>query len=282
MINRIMLIRVQAKFHPWPIYVLILLAGIAWFPCGLIGAEPAEDALRATVRLFDGGTSGTGFFVATGDAADAGKRNLLVTAAHVFESMKGDKCTAVFRLIDRDRGFGRKQSNLVIRNGQAPLWVRHPDFDIAVLPVDLPEGVDVKAYDDRQIADGKFAEEGRIGVGHDVYVPCFPTQLEANPAGWPILRRGAIASHPLTPLSSAKTMLVDYTNFNGDSGAPVVVWFEKEPIVVGIVSAMHRQSDKTTTPFEERTVHTSMGLGIAVQSPFIRQTIEAWRKQSNP
>jgi hypothetical protein len=254
---------------------------IVWLPRGSRGAEPAENALRATIRVFDGASSGTGFFVATGEPADVGKRSLLVTAAHVFDGMKGEKCTAVFRLIDRDRGFGRKQVNLTIRKGADPLWVRHPKLDIAVLPVDLPEGVDVKPYDDRQIADGKFADEGKFGVGQDVYVPCFPAQLEANAAGWPILRRGSIASHPLTPVSSVQTMLVDYSSFNGDSGAPVVMWLEKEPIVVGIVSAMHRQTDKTTTPFEERTVHTSLGLGIAVQSPFIRQTIEEWRKKTS-
>jgi hypothetical protein len=268
-------------FHQRVGVAIVLLTTTVWSPPYSPGAEPPEDAMRATVRLFDGASSGTGFFVATGEAADAGRRSLLVTAAHVFDGMKGDKCTVVFRLIDRERGIGRKQVNLAIRKGNDPLWVRHSKVDIAVIPVDLPEGVDVKSYDDRQIADGKFVEEGKIGVGQDVYIPCFPVQLEANAAGWPILRRGAIATHPLTPLTSVQTMLVDYSSFNGDSGAPVVVWLEKEPIVVGIVTAMHRQSDKTTTPFEERTVHTSLGLGIAVQSPFIRQTIDEWRKKNS-
>ncbi|MBS0263622.1 MAG: trypsin-like peptidase domain-containing protein [Planctomycetes bacterium] len=240
---------------------------------------PAESALRATVRVFDAGSSGTGFLVATGDPNDVGKRCLLVTAAHVFENMKSDKGTLVFRLTDREHGIGRKQVLVPTRKGNEVLWTKHPRFDIAVLAVEIPEGVDVKPFEERQIADGKFAEEGRFSVGQDAFIPCFPVQLEANAAGWPILRRGTVATHPLVPVTTVPTFLMDYTSFGGDSGSPIVVWQDNEPMVVGLISGMHRQSEKTVTPNEERTVHSSMGLGIALQSPLIRQTIEDWKKR---
>ncbi|MDP1796412.1 MAG: hypothetical protein Q8K78_02980 [Planctomycetaceae bacterium] len=113
-------------------------------------------------------------------------------------------------------------------------------------------------------------------VGQDVFVPCFPAQVEANSAGWPLLRKGSLATHPLMPVARTPTMFVDYSHFGGDSGAPLVATVNGEPLVVGLVFAMLRQTDKTTMPFEERTLHTPLGLAIAAQAPLIRQTIEAW------
>jgi hypothetical protein len=239
-----------------------------------------EDALRGTFRLTKGSTSGTGFLVSFGDQDEAkGKKHVLVTAAHVFDDLKGADCTLILRAPGKNNAIIRKEVSLPIREGKQPLWVKHPDMDVAALPLDVPEGIDVKAFRLEQIADEKWAAERKIRVGQDVCIPCFPAQIEANKAGWPILRKGSIATHPLTPLTSAKTMYVDYSHFGGDSGAPVVLYDGKQPIVVGLVIAMQRQTDKSSTPFEERTVHTPLGLAIAVQSPFIRQTIELLLKK---
>jgi len=113
-------------------------------------------------------------------------------------------------------------------------------------------------------------------VGQDICIPCFPAKVEANKAGWPILRRGSIASHPLFPLSSAKTFFVDSASFGGESGAPVAVEVDGKTYVVGLITSMQRQTDKAKMPFEERIVHTPLGLGIAVQSPLLREVIEQW------
>jgi hypothetical protein len=239
-------------------------------------AEQAEDALRATVRITRGSVSGTGFFVATGDESDSGPRHVLVTAAHVFNVMDGADCAVVFRARGKANELVRKEVGLTIRDGKKPRWAQHPEADVAVIAMDLPEGVDVKAFADRQIAAAKLAEDRKVRVGQDVCIPCYPAKLEANSAGWPILRKGSIASHPL---AGAKTMFVDYSNFGGDSGAPVVAWVEKEAVVVGLVTGMQRQSDRSSTPFEERTVHTPLHLAVAVQAPLVRQTIGLWRKQ---
>jgi hypothetical protein len=259
---------------------LFLVTTAIWSPGPICGAEPAEDTIRAVVRVFHGPASGTGFFVATGEPADAGKRYLLVTAAHVFDSMAGEKCTIVFRAVTPDGRFERRPAEFAFRTPTGPLWVRHPQADVAVMPVDLPAGVDVQPYAESQIADPRFAEEGRVALGHEVYIPCYPVQFEANAAGFPVLRRGSIASYPLVPLASAQTILVDYSSFHGDSGAPVVVWHEKTPVVAGLVTGMQRQTEKTVTPSEERTFHTSLGLAVVVQSPLIRQTIDEWRKKT--
>lgn len=243
-------------------------------------AESYVDALRATVRITDGKTSGTGFFVATGDQADPGRRHLLVTAAHVFRDMAGEKCKVIFRAPVKNGGFVRKEVDLEVRKGKELLWKQHKELDVAAIAMKLPEGVDIKPFENSQIAAADFAKEEKVRVGQDICIPCFPAKLEANKAGWPILRRGSIASHPLTPLSSAKTFLVDSSSFGGDSGAPVVVSVDGKAYVIGLIIGMQRQTDKTKMTFEERTVHTPLGLGIAVQSPLVREVIEQWKKKS--
>ncbi|MCA9269957.1 MAG: trypsin-like peptidase domain-containing protein [Planctomycetales bacterium] len=243
------------------------------------------DALRATVRLSQGSTSGTGFFVTLEDSENNDDKDpsrcLLVTAAHVFNDFSGDTCKAVLRVLQEDGTYVRRDLDIAIRKEKKPLWVRHPDLDVAVIAAELPDGVDVQPLAYRQIADETFAKDRKVRVGQAVFVPCFPAQLEANAAGWPVLRTGSIASHPLTPVDSAKTIFIDYSHFGGDSGSPVFVRIDDEPIVIGVVFAMQRQTDKTTSPFEERVMHTPLGLAITVQAPLVRDTIELWRQQSN-
>lgn len=235
------------------------------------------DTLRATVRITAGATSGTSWLVQVGDEGG----HVLVTAAHVFKDMKGEKCTVVFRRKGEDGTFVRAETKLPIRNGEKPLWVRHAKMDVAVIGIEIPDGVDSAPFALGQIATAQIAEEGRIRVGGGICIACFPAKLEANPAGWPVLRKGSIASHPLTPLASAGTFFVDSSSFGGDSGAPVVAGVDGKAVVVGLVTSMQRQTDKTTMPFEERTVHTPLGLGIVVQAPFVREVIEQWRRRSN-
>jgi hypothetical protein len=237
----------------------------------------AEDALRATARVYRGSVSGTGFFVDAGEKGGP-PRLLLATAAHVFENIPGPECTVALRVRAADGTFSRKELTLAIREGEKRLWTRHPDADVAAIPITPPAGVDLKPFPYRRVADESWAATGKLRVGQDVVVPCFPAKLEANPAGWPVLRKGSVASHPLTPLSAAKTMLVDYSHFGGDSGSPVVTVGPEGPAVVAVVVAMQRQTDRVTMPFEERTVHTPLGLAVTVPSPFLRQAVDSLLK----
>jgi hypothetical protein len=242
-----------------------------------ISAPGAEDglerALAATCRITDGKTSATGFFVALETPTEKGPaRTIFLTTAHTFQEMKGNQCTLVLRARQPDTTYVRKETSISIRAEGKPLWKRHAEQDIAALPVDLPNGLAIKPLAAWHLADDKWAADGRIRVGQEVYVPCFPAQLEANPAGWPILRRGSLASYPLRPVTSAKSIIVDFSTFGGDSGAPVVVRGNKGPVVVGMIVGMYRQTNKVSLPFEERIVHTPLGLAMAVQAPFLRET----------
>jgi hypothetical protein len=253
--------------------VIVVLAGTA-------RAELALDALRATVRITDGASGGTGFIVMA-DRTHGEPQPLLVTAAHVLKEMRSPTCTLVFRARSDEGGYVRKEVQLPLRDGERQLWVQHPEMDVAVAAVKLPPDIDVQPFDHEQVATPAHAEEGRVHVGQEVCIPCFPVQLSANEAGWPILRKGTIATHPLWPLSRARTMFVDYSHFGGDSGAPVVAWCDQKAVVVGLVTDMQRQEDHSEIPFEKRTVYTPMGLAIAVQAPLVRETIDLWLKQAD-
>lgn len=249
-----------------------VLATAAW-------AEPAVEALRATVRLTDGQNGGTGFIVAS-DKKEGTNQLLLVTAAHVLKKMSSPTCTLVLRACSEKGEFVRKEMPLTLRDGEKPRWVNHPEMDVAVMAVTLSKEIALQPFGAEQIATSAFAEDGRLHVGQDVFIPCFPAKTEANAAGWPILRKGMVATYPLHPLNKAKTFFVDYSHFGGDSGSPVVGWIDKKPIVVGLVISMQRQEDRVTTPFEEKTVYMPLGLAVTVQAPFIRETIALWSKQN--
>ena len=244
-------------------------------------AEPdaCQAALRATVRVH-GGQSGTAFAVVLPD--DDGQV-VLVSAAHTFEKMSGPRCTAVFRGADAAGGWVRREEQLVLRDGDVARWVRHPTADVAVVGCDLPEGVELVPFPLERVAAVADFDAGRVRVGQRVRVACFPAQTEGNQAGWPVLRTGAIATFPLVPAVGLERLFVDYAHFAGDSGAAVVTDDGPGgPLVAGVVVAMQRQTDRVTSPFEEKTVHTPLGLAIVVPGPLVRETIELWRKRAEP
>jgi len=238
-------------------------------------ANPIEHAVAATFRITNGRTSATAFLVGLepADGQEASSK-VLATAAHCLEQMPEAAITLVLRVRNDEATYARKETTIALREGDKPLWLRHPDLDIAALPVDLPEKTAAKPLCFAQVADASWASEGKLHVGSDVFIPGYPATLEGDDAGWPVLRRGTVATHPLTPVQSARTMFVNATTFGGDSGAPVVLVHENRAVVVGIVTGMQRQTDRSRTPFEERVTHMPLALAITLQAPFIRETIE--------
>lgn len=236
--------------------------------------DPLENLLSATCRLTDGEHSGTGFFV-SGEVIESTNQNrvILVTAKHVLEQMSGESCELVVREQAGDGEYARRLVPIRIRDSEERLWLQHPELDVAVLPVDLPDGTLVSPIRWDQIVEESQLENRVVRVGLDAWIACYPAKLEANNAGWPVLRKGTIASHPLVPVRSVKTFLVDYNVFGGDSGAPVAVTIENRLFITGVASSMQRQTDRMNMPFEERVVHTPMGLSIVVQAAYLRETL---------
>lgn len=247
-------------------------------------AAEADDVplhtLRAAVRISDGKRSGTGFIVRLPDAGGVAD-HLLVSAAHVFENGKASTCTVAFRTAGGPAESFRRDVTVTLRDGERPLWQRHPAADVAVIAVQPPNDADLEPFSVEQLADRERLEAGVVRAGKRVWIACFPAQLEANKAGWPILRHGTIATHPLVPIDDVPTLLIDYSHFGGDSGSAAVLDDAGRPVVVGVVVSMQRQTDRTTSPFEERTTHTPLDLAITVQAALVRDTIEAWQKDHN-
>lgn len=258
--------------------VRLIVAGlyIGFVLTAIRADDGIERAMAATVRIDGGKSSGTGFFVRTE------KSILLVTAAHVLEEATGAECKVNIPVKREDGSYAPRETTFKVREGDKPLWRKHADLDVAVLPVEIAADLPMVPFLLAQVADEAAVESRRVRVAQEVWIPCFPARLASNEAGWPILRRGTIASHPLSPIKAAKTFMVDTSAFGGDSGAPVIVHpdaaqpsSQTPPLVVGLVTGMHRQTDKATLPFEERTMHTPLGVSIVIHAQFIREIVDA-------
>ncbi|MFM8892478.1 MAG: trypsin-like serine peptidase [Planctomycetia bacterium] len=239
--------------------------------------DVAMRAARATVKVRDGHRAGTAFLVDV--PVEEGRRGgtLLATAAHVFDGTAGGAATLTFRATDESGESVRREVQVPLKEGDRTLWMRHPKADVAVIALALPAGVDARPFTLEEIADTERIESGAVRLGRSVRVACYPAQVEGHPAGWPVLRHGSIASHPLLPVAAVATFYVDYSQFGGDSGAAVVIDDDGKPVVAGVVVGMKRQSDRTSSPFEQRTVHTPLDLAVTVHPLLLRETIEAWR-----
>jgi hypothetical protein len=254
---------------------LVAAVFTAWFALPLQADDGIEAAVNGTFRIAGDESSATCFLV------QVKEQIVLVTAEHVFARMKGDQCKLILRE-KKDEGFARRELTLKIRNDKTALWQKHPQYDLAAMAVEIPTGVLVTPFAWSQLADEKAFEQKKVRLAQEVWIPCYPAQLEANPVGWPVLRRGSIASHPLSPLKQAPTFMVDFNTFAGDSGAPVLVHSpaasadksEQSPLIVGVVLSMLRQTDKSQTPFEERIQHTPLGISNIANAALVREVVQ--------
>lgn len=269
--------RVHGTVRTVAVVCLVIVAG-----AGGRRAAAAEDvpmrALRATVKLSDGQRGSTGFLVSVPNADGAQSRIALVTAAHALAQATGESCTVTFRAQGGEAGSGRRDLRVAIRAGEERLFVRHATADVAVIGVVPPADADFEPFARGDIADAARIEAGLVRAGRRTWVACYPAQVEGHPAGWPVLRHGSIASHPLLPVAAVPTFFIDYSHFGGDSGAAAVVDVDGTAIVAGVIVGMKRQTDRTVSPFEERTMHTPLDLAVTVHPLLVAETIDAWAK----
>ena len=180
--------------------------------CGMVGVlvvlalglhaqanDALEKALGAVFRITNGRTAGTGFLVAMPGRSDDSSV-ILVTAAHVFEEMSEAECQLILRTLSADQTYVRKEVSIPIRENGSPRWKRHAEMDVAALEIRLPADVAVTPLDYEQLADAAWVADKNLRVGQQVWIASYPAQLTANEAGWPIVRHGAVASHPLSPV----------------------------------------------------------------------------------
>ncbi|MDP1873051.1 serine protease [Phenylobacterium sp.] len=189
-------------------------------------ADLAVELIHATVQieqpLGDGTrTVGTGFLI-NAPTLDGQPRTVLVTANHVLQRMPGVQARIGYRIANADGSWSYAPQKFNIRDADGnPSWTQHPKRDVAAIVVSAPPEFAKAAIPKDWLAGDETFSAYAVGAGDQMMALGFPRGLSANPAGFPILRSGRVASFPLAPAAAFPTFLLDFTVFPGNSGGPV-------------------------------------------------------------
>lgn len=241
--------------------------------------------MRSTFRIQDDKSFGTVFILGEPIPGEPGKGSyVLLTAAHVLDEMKGDGATLFLRKRSGTT-FVKMTYPIQIRKNGSPLWVRHPQVDVAAMRVVLPTDADIQLFSTDLLANDKTLEELEIHPGDELLVLGFPYGAESNDAGFPILRSGRIASFPLTPTSETRTFLLDFPVFSGNSGGPVFMHHENRVyrgatnigvtrIMMGVVSQEQNLEERVQSLSETVVKKHKLGLAVVVHARFVKEIID--------
>ena len=262
---------------------IYLLLAIAYLPLSAHAAQAARftQAVQATCRLQGDGSMATSFILSVPRGDGQQPRLLLVTAAHVVEKSKGERASLILRRWDdAAKEFVRHPLELTIRNGDKPLWTKHPTQDVAIL--DLPKLGD-RQVDALPLSALATAEDfQQLEPGDLVRCLGYPHAAQFNPSkpGFPLVRLGCIASYPIVPAAKHPTFLVDFNTFEGDSGGPIVTRLPSEQAdqprlaILGLVHGQHFLDEKYELVYQKGHIRKRLGLSIIVNAQAITETIE--------
>ncbi len=234
-------------------------------------------------------TLGTVFLIGRPVPGSNYSRIVLVTAAHVLEEIQGD--TAILNLRkktdEKTNSWVRSPIPLKIRANGQPLWKKHPEADVAVMYIEIPNDTMMKqAVSSDLLADDKMLTEFEVKPGDELRSLGFPLGVVSNDAGFPVLRSGRIASYPLLPTDKTKTFLLDFRIFKGNSGGPVYFVERYRPIlrqlggfmsyhfIVGLVSEEILLQEQSGGQYSQEIHLTQLGLAKVVHASLIKQAIE--------
>lgn len=242
------------------------------------------DLIQATVQLEqplkDGSrTVGTGFLIADTDP-DGKPRTILITAAHVFDRMPSFSAKIGYRIQASDGVWRYDPQTLKIRDGDHPLWVKHAGRDVAAIVVEAPPEFAKAAIPLAWLAKDDTFSQYKLGPGDEMMALGFPRGLSANPAGFPILRSGRVASYPLAPATAFPTFLMDFSVFPGNSGGPVFMaeGARRRP---GATEAQEVQFIAGILTQQVELSGERLEIGIVTHARYIRETIGLLDRPSN-
>lgn len=242
------------------------------------------DLIQATVQLEqplkDGSrTVGTGFLIADTDP-DGRPRTILITAAHVFDRMPSFSARIGYRIQASDGVWRYDPQTLKIRDGDHPLWVKHAGRDVAAIVVEAPPEFAKAAIPLAWLAKDETFSQYKLGPGDEMMALGFPRGLSANPAGFPILRAGRVASYPLAPATAFPTFLMDFSVFPGNSGGPVFMaeGARRRP---GATEAQEVQFIAGILTQQVELSGERLEIGIVTHARYIRETIGLLDRPSN-
>ena len=182
---------------------------------------------------------GTGVIVNQKDkSAPGGIRPVLVTSAHVLETAP----QGPFYLVCRHQQPGRSPLIDILEidppDQAAPVFVRHPRYDVAAMEIELPlelvNEVELPSFlDESAIA----ARAGDLHAGDDVSVLGFPSVFPGTKGGFAVLRSARVASYSAGPPSAQHKFMINTNVYSGDSGGPVFRNSRRgRPQLVGILT----------------------------------------------
>jgi hypothetical protein len=231
--------------------------------------------MRATFKLEqrqdDGlATVGTGWLVGL---PGLGGRIAMVTAGHVFDRMRKPEALVHWRSQDAGGKWVREPQPVLIRDPfNGPLWLRHPERDIAVMAVNPPPQPRSHAIPFDELADDDDLQAFGVRPGDEMLALGYPRGLSANEIGFPILRAGRVASYPLWPSREFPTFLMDFAVFAGNSGGPVYMSARgrSDP------AEAHAPSEMVTGMLAQQVVLTDerLEIGIVLHAAFVREALE--------
>ena len=179
-------------------------------------------------------TCGSGFFISgPSEQTPESSQYMLVTAAHVFERIGGDQAQFAIRL-KRDGQIVRTVVTVPIRKSGIRLYAKHPNADVSVMRVTLPNNNAHSMVSWPALATDDVFARLRIRPGDEMFAVGYPLCRFANPQGYPFLRRGAVATPLHVPGSVLTGFSLDVTTFEGNSGGPV--YFDYSDRATGGVS----------------------------------------------
>lgn len=209
---------------------------------------------------------------------------VLITAAHVLEGIKSD--IAILHLRKKEgQTFDRLPYKIQIREKGKPLWIRHPDVDVAAMRIKLPKNADIKLISTSLLGTDEILKQFQVHPGDQLIVLGFPYGDEANESGFPILRSGRVASYPLTPTETTKTFLLDFEIFKGNSGGPVLFYSENRvyggsthigsvQFIMGVVSQERELKEHVETLSESLTRKHKLALAVVAHARFVSDLIK--------
>jgi hypothetical protein len=255
-------------------------------------AEPRAETelntvlMESTFRIEGSNTLGTAFVMGRPYPNETAKaRYVLITAAHVLEEMQGD--TAVIQLRHKvdEANWVRLPMPVQIRDKGRPLWTKHPSADVAVMYIRIPTTVSIPLLSTDLLADDKMLSKYVVHPGDMLQCLGYPLGMEANGAGFPILRSGRIASYPLLPTDNTRTFLLDFNVFKGNSGGPVYMVEANRmyghsfyvgqivTFIAGLVSQEATVPQQFVGPYSAETRQIQLGLAVVVHASLIKQAI---------
>jgi len=232
----------------------------------------------ATVKITNPGSTATGFLVELPTGSW-----VLVSAAHVFSTMKGDECTVILHRRGEDGRIVKNPHTVPVRRDNKDLWEKHPTGDVAVIRVDFQRDANLAVLPYDCLATEEVLEKLPLEPGLIVRALGFPHAniFKGNPEDFGIARLGCIASYPLLPVKENPRFLVDMNTFEGDSGGPVFALASENKetgavagYVIGLVSGQHFVDEEFKLIYQSGKFRHRMGLAIIVPSVFIRETID--------